>query len=135
MPPEMLQAVMGILDIRSIALVLSLLLPLAIFFSAFLLSLSIFAKSFKEAQSITSPLAIVVILPVAIGIIPGIKLDSATALIPVLNVSLATKEIIAGTITAGILLEVYFSLFVLAGLSLYGAVKWFEREETIFRGA
>lgn len=81
-----------------------------------------------------SPLMIVVILPVLIGLVPGISLDTVTAVIPVLNVSLATKEIIAGTIKTGLLLEVYASLLVLAGLSLYGCTRWFEREETIFRG-
>ena len=135
MPPDMLEAVLGILDAQSILLVLSLLLPLTIFFAAFLLSLSLFAKSYKEAQSLISPLTIVVILPVAIGMLPGVTLDAQTALIPVLNVSLATKEIIAGTIKPGLLAEVYLSLFTLAAVSLYGCKKWFEREETIFRGA
>ena len=133
-PPEILNAVMAILDVQTVLLVLSLLLPLTVFFAAFLLSMSIFAKSYKEAQSMISPLMIVVILPVLIGLVPGISLDTVTAVIPVLNVSLATKEIIAGTIKTGLLLEVYASLLVLAGLSLYGCTRWFEREETIFRG-
>jgi sodium transport system permease protein len=132
-PQALLDAILGILEPQSIALVLSLLLPLTIFFAAFLLSLSIFAKSFKEAQSIVSPLTIVVILPVAVGLIPGITLNATTALIPILNVSLATKEIIAGTISPGLLTLVYVSLIVLATISLYGCSKWFEREETIFR--
>jgi sodium transport system permease protein len=131
----MMEAVLGILDMQSIVLVFSLLLPLSIFFAAFLLSLSIFAKSYKEAQSLISPLTIVVILPVLIGMVPGVELDTVTSLIPVLNVSLATKEIIAGTVKPGLLAEVYLSLFALAALSLYGCSKWFEREETIFRGA
>jgi sodium transport system permease protein len=133
-PPEVMSAVMAILDVQTVLLVLSLLLPLTVFFAAFLLSMSIFAKSYKEAQSMISPLTIVVILPVLIGLFPGVALDHVTAVIPVLNVSLATKEIIAGTIKTGLLLEVYASLFVLAGLSLFGCARWFEREETIFRG-
>jgi sodium transport system permease protein len=133
-PPEVMSAVMAILDVQTVLLVLSLLLPLTVFFAAFLLSISIFAKSYKEAQSMISPLTIVVILPVMIGIFPGIALDPVTAMIPVLNVSLATKEIIAGTIKTGLLLEVYASLFLLAALSLFGCARWFEREETIFRG-
>jgi sodium transport system permease protein len=133
-PPEVFNAVMAILDVQSVLLVLSLLVPLTVFFAAFLLSVSIFAKSYKEAQSMISPLMIVIILPVLIGLFPGVALDSVTALIPVLNVSLATKEIIAGTIKPGLLLEVYASLFVLAGASLFGCARWFEREETIFRG-
>jgi sodium transport system permease protein len=134
-PQEVMQAIMGLLDVQTVLLVFSLLLPLTIFFAAFLLSLSIFAKSYKEAQSLISPLTIVIILPVLVGIMPGIELDTVTAMIPVLNVSLATKEIIAGTIKPVLLAEVYATLIVLAALSLWGCAKWFEREETIFRGA
>lgn len=135
LPPELLDVVLGILEFKSIAMVLSLLLPLSIFFAACMLSLSIFAKSFKEAQSIITPLNIVVILPVFLALLPGIELNARTALIPILNVSLASKEIIAGTIAPGLLAEVYISLIVLAGLSLYGCKRWFEREETMFRGS
>lgn len=135
MPQEMLQAVQGILDVQSVLLTLSLLLPLTIFFAGFLLSLSMYAKSYKEAQSIISPLTIVVILPVLIGMVPGFALTPLTALIPVLNVSLATKEIIAGTIRPGLLTLVYLSLVLLAALSLWACSRFFNREETIFRGA
>jgi sodium transport system permease protein len=133
-PPELMQVILGLLDAQTILLVLSLLLPLAIFFAAALLSLSIFAKSYKEAQSMISPLSIVIILPVLAGVMPGVELDTVTALIPVLNVSLATREIIAGTIKPVLLVEVYATLIALASLSLWGCAKWFEREETIFRG-
>jgi sodium transport system permease protein len=60
-------------------------------------------------------------------------MNYTTALIPVLNVSLATKEIIAGTMSLPLLLVVYTSLIVLALASLYGSVWWFSRESTIFR--
>ena len=59
--------------------------------------------------------------------------DAKTALIPILNVSLAAKEIISGTIAPGLLAEVYVSLVVLAGVSLYGCTWWFDREKTMFR--
>jgi len=134
LPADVMNAVLGVLQFDTIVLVLSLLVPLTVFFAGALLSLSIYAKSFKEAQSIISPMTFVVIIPVAVGLFPGVELDTVTALIPVLNVSLATKEIIAGTVSAGLLVEVYVILFLLAGLSLYVASKWFDREETIFRG-
>ena len=50
-----------------------------------------------------------------------------------LNVSLASKEILSGTISYPLLAEVYASLIVLAGIGLYGCAKWFGREQTIFR--
>ncbi|MFQ5638101.1 MAG: ABC transporter permease subunit [bacterium] len=132
-PPEAVEAVLNILEVKSILMVLSLLLPLTAFFAGVLLSLSIFAKSFKEAQSIISPMTIIVILPVLVGLLPGMELNAKTALIPILNISLATKEVLAGTIHTGLLIEVYVSLFILAGLSLFGCSKMFERESAIFR--
>ncbi|MFQ5864493.1 MAG: ABC transporter permease [bacterium] len=132
-PKELFDALLGILEIHSIILVLSLLLPLTIFFAGFQLSISIYTRSFKEAQSIISPMMIAVIVPAFLGLIPGITLNTTTALIPVLNVSLATKEILSGTIKPVLLAEVYISLIVLAGISLFLCSKWFEREETIFR--
>jgi sodium transport system permease protein len=134
-PAELLRTVLGILELRSIALLLSLLLPLTVFFAAILLSLSIFAKSYKEAQSIISPMMIVIIVPAFLGLMPGMTLSTTTALIPILNVSLATKAIIAGTISPMILAEVYVSLIVFAGASLYVCAKIFGREGTIFRGS
>jgi sodium transport system permease protein len=134
LPEGALQAIFRIVEFKSVGLFFSLLVPICVFFAAVLLSISIFARSFKEAQSIMTPMNILVIIPVFIGLFPGIKLNTTTALIPVLNFSLATKEIISGTIKTGLLLEVYVSLFVLAALSLVFCAQWFKREEVIFRG-
>ena len=134
-PEEILTILLRIVDYKSILLVFTLLIPLCVFFAALLLSISIFAHSFKEAQSIMTPFNFLVIFPIFIGLFPGVKLDAVTALIPVLNVSLATKEIIFGTIKAGLLAEVYISLLILAGLSLCFCAKWFQRENIIFRNS
>jgi sodium transport system permease protein len=134
LPKGALQGILRIVEFKSISLLFSLLIPICVFFAAVLLSISIFARSFKEAQSIMTPMNFLVVIPVFIGLFPGIKLNTTTALIPVLNVSLATKEIISGTIKTGLLLETYVSLFVLAALSLVFCAQWFKREEVIFRG-
>jgi sodium transport system permease protein len=134
-PKKLLEGMIRIIEPQSVALMLSLLVPLCIFFAALLLSVSLFARSFKEAQSIITPLNLLVIVPVFIAIFPGVKLNATTALVPVMNVSLATKEIISGTIKAGLLAEVYISLVILAGLGLLFCTWWFKREEVIFRGA
>jgi sodium transport system permease protein len=132
-PPEFMKIIMHILGWHTILMLLSLLLPLTIFFAGILLSLSLTARSFREAQTMISPLNIAVIMPAAIGLIPGVTMSYKTALIPVLNVSLATKEIIAGTIQTPHLVVVYASLVTLAMLSLWGSAWWFRRESTIFR--
>jgi sodium transport system permease protein len=132
-PQQFLDVIVKMLGWDTILLVLSLLLPLTIFFAGILLSVSLTARSFKEAQSLISPLNIAVIVPAAIGLVPGIKMSYTTAVIPILNVSLATKEIVAGTMQPAHLAVVYASLVALALLSLYGSVWWFKRESTIFR--
>lgn len=134
-PASIISMVTKILEPSSVLLLLSLLVPLTIFFGGILLSISIFAKSYKEAQSIMSPLMIIVILPAVIGLIPGIKLDALTALVPILNISLATKDILAGTVHIGLLLEVYASLILFALLSVSLSSWSFNREEVIFRGS
>jgi sodium transport system permease protein len=132
-PPEAMEVVWEILSVKVVVMIATLLLPLAAFFAAMTLALAIQAKSFKEAQSTLTPLSIVVIVPVVFGLLPGIELNAQTALIPVLNVSLATKEVIAGTINPLHLVMCYASLFALAAASLWFCVVWFNREETLFR--
>jgi len=132
-PPELLDTVMSILEWDSLLVLLSLLVPLTIFFSSLLLSLSIFARSYKEAQSIVSPLMFVVIIPAFMGLLPGMKLTVGTALIPILNVSLATKAIIAESITPAQLTAVYLSLIVLAAIGVYACSRIYGRESAIFR--
>jgi sodium transport system permease protein len=133
LPPEIFDTIVKILGTSTIVTIFSLLLPLTVFFAGILLSVSLSARSFKEAQSLITPLNLAVIIPAAVGLVPGITMNFKTALIPVLNVSLATKEIIAGTMKPGDLAVVYASLSLYAVLSLLGSVLWFRRESTIFR--
>ena len=132
-PETLLDAAYDILDPSVVLVLLSLLVPLTIFFAAAQLSLSFYAKSFKEAQSIINPLTIVVIFPAFIGLLPGVELDAVTALIPVLNVSLATKSVIAGDLGAGLMALVYGSLIAWAVLGLGICTYLFRQENIIFR--
>lgn len=133
-PAEVLSGILKVIEWKSLLLLFSMIIPLCAFFAAILLSASVFSKSYKEAQSIITPLNFMVLVPVLIGIFPGIKLNAATALIPILNISLATKEIIAGTISPLLMAEVCLVLFALAALGLLFCTSWFNRETVIFRG-
>jgi len=114
-----------LLSSQSLGLIILMLIPLTTFFAGILIPTSIYAKSFKEAQSLIQPLIIVVTIPLVIAMMPGFKLDAFTALIPILNVALATKEIVAGTINYGLLSLVFVSLFVFAGIGIAICVRWF----------
>lgn len=95
--------------------------------------LSVYARSYKEAMSIISPLMIVVLFPAIIAMLPGSELTPATALIPILNISLATRALISGTADPGLVALVFASLTALAGLSLWACTRWFAREDIVFR--
>ncbi|HMX03776.1 MAG TPA: ABC transporter permease [Chitinophagales bacterium] len=124
----------GIMEPGSIAMMLLILLPLNIFFAAVTLMLSIYARSFKEAQSMITPLMIFIVFPTIFGMLPGVTLDYGTALVPILNVSLGAKEIISGTVEMGPLLLTYLALFVYAGIALMVSVRFFNNEKNILRG-
>lgn len=124
----------GILEPITILQLLAILLPLNIFFAAALLMLSIYARSFKEAQSFISPLMIIIVLPAILGMMPGVRLDTVTAFIPILNVSLGAKEIISGTAQTVPLILTYVSLLAYAAISLLISVRFFNDEKNIMRG-
>ncbi len=124
----------GIISPGSIIMMLIILLPLNIFFAAITLMLSIYAKTFKEAQSMITPLMIFIVFPTIFGMLPGVTLDYKTALVPILNVSLGAKEIISGTIEIGPLLMTYAALFVYAAIALIISVRFFNNEKNILRG-
>lgn len=133
MPAEMLVGFQRMLQPGMLLLQLSLLLPLAMFFAALMLTLSILAKSFKEAQSILGPLPLITVLPAVVGLWPGFELNPQTALIPMMNVTLAMRELAAGTHDGWSLALVGLSLMALAGVSLAFCVLIFRREDVIFR--
>ncbi len=124
----------GIIEPKSILLLLAILLPLNIFFAAVTLMLSIYARSFKEAQSMITPLMIFIVFPSIFGMLPGVKLDYTTAFIPILNVSLGSKEIISGNISIGPLIVTYLTLIAYAAIALIVSVRFFNNEKNILRG-
>ncbi len=124
----------GIIEPKSILLLLAILLPLNIFFAAITLMLSIYARSFKEAQSMITPLMIFIVFPSIFGMLPGVKLDYTTALVPILNVSLGSKEIISGNVSIGPLIVTYLALIIYAAIALIVSVRFFNNEKNILRG-
>ena len=111
-------------------------LPLAVLFSAALLAISLFAKSFKEAQSYLSPLALIVVIVLpAVAAIPARPWSSIPHLpsVPVLNTSLVSKEIITGTYHWKYIALIFASSCVYATVALGIAVRLFQREDVLFR--
>jgi sodium transport system permease protein len=118
---------------KAVVSIFFMVLPLAVLFSAALLAISLFAKSFKEAQSYISPLMIVVVLPAVAALLPGIELNAILALVPVLNTSLICKEIMTGTYHWRHIALIFVSSCIYAAAALAFAVKLFQREDVLFR--
>jgi sodium transport system permease protein len=128
-----LGAVMAAIGATDLVLIAAMLVPTAAIFASLLLGISIYAKSFKEAQSYIAPLNMLVILPAFLAMLPGVELDWKTASIPITNTSLAIKELIKGTMDYSMLVVILGSSTVLAALLLWAATWWFGREEVLFR--
>jgi sodium transport system permease protein len=106
--------------------------PVAVLFSAVLITISVFAKSYKEAQSYLTPMTFIVLVPAIAAVLPGIELTPKLAVIPILNVSLLCKELVTGTYHWNYIALIFLSTSVYAGIALFLAVKMFQRESVLF---
>ena len=132
-PDQIKSTVLEIISPFIIVSVIILMIPIAIFFASMLLSISFYARSFKEAQSLMGPLNIIIIVPLMLTLGPGIEIDHITALIPLINVGLLTKEILAGSAQPIYFIETLSSLLFFAAIGIRFSVYWFNKENTIFR--
>ena len=133
MAVELITEFMGAISALDFVLMFAMLIPVVAIFSAVLLSLSIYAKSFKEAQGYMTPLVFIVLIPIILAMLPGIKLEGIYAWIPLMNVALAIKELIKGTMDYMALIPIFLSTTAIAGLLLAFCIQWFNREKVLFR--
>ncbi|MBI1193028.1 MAG: ABC transporter permease subunit [Bacteroidetes bacterium] len=131
LPPEFTESMSSMVQPGTLAMLFLLLLPLTVFFASTLMTLSISAQSFKEAQSLISPVMILVMLPTVVAFIPGIELTTANAWIPIFNVSLAARDILAGTLTTEPFLIAVVSLFALALLGMLISLRYYKSERNV----
>lgn len=123
----------GAFTFKSILAILALIVPLSLFFAAVMLSLSFYSRSAKEAHGFITPIMMVIVLILVIGMLPGSELTTATALIPVMNVSLAMRECMAGTIDPWHYALVYVTLLGLSATAIFLSARFVDREEVLFR--
>lgn len=127
------QEAMSAIAITELVLIFSLLLPISAVFAALLLAISIYARTFKEAQNYISPLSIMIFLPLVAAMMPGVELNTKTALVPIMNVALAIKELIKGTADYMMLALIFGSTLLLAAAAIGFCVHWFQQEKVLFR--
>ncbi|MDF2180259.1 ABC transporter permease [Aliiglaciecola sp. CAU 1673] len=124
---------MGAIGALDFVLMFLMLIPVVAIFASMLLSLSIYASSFKEAQSYMGGMMFLVILPIVLATLPGVTLDGGWAWVPITNVALAIKELIKGTMDYFALVGIFGSTLVIASAMIAFCVFWFNRERVLFR--
>ena len=130
---EVVRRVLATVGALDLVLILLMLIPVSSIFASIVLSISIYARSFKEAQNYMGPMSMFGFFPVLVAMLPGIKLDWTWALVPISNVALAIKEIVKGTIDYSMLFAIFASSTFFAALSIAFCVYWFNKESVLFR--
>ena len=118
--------------------VVILLVPLAALFSALCLSLATFARSSKEGQYYLTPLLMVTMGLTLFCLSPGIEITPFYSVVPVVNVALLLKQVLANPISAasfGYAIPVLVTSIGYSLLALWWAIDQFSREEVLFREA
>lgn len=118
---------------KTVASVFLMALPVAVLFAAALMTIALFAKTYKEAQSYLTPMTILIVIPAVASMLPGVELTPKLSLIPILNVSLLCKELVVGTYHWNSIALIFVSTCVYAAVALFLAVKMFQREDVLFR--
>lgn len=132
-PQDFVDSINDILSVKFVLMLFAMLLPLSLFFAGTLSAIVIRTKSVKEAQSIVVPLNFMVLIPAMIALMPGIELNWKTVWFPILNIALATKQIIAGTIEISQYAVILLSLILLALLAAFASYKQFFKEGMVLK--
>lgn len=114
-----------------VALMVLLLVPLAFIIASLMMTVAVFARSFKDAQNYLTPLFIAITIPAVLGVLPDFELTEMTRFIPIGNVMLLAREVM---MDQAILEDAFFVLlstviYALAAFVL--AARVFQSEEVI----
>jgi ABC-2 type transport system permease protein/sodium transport system permease protein len=118
----------GDLSVLVILQLLALLLLFAAFFSAVLLAVTSFARSFKEAQAYLIPLMLLSLAPGVLGMVPGLTLEGPLSVVPLVNIVLLARDLFEGTAEPAIAFVVIASTMLYALAAIATAARVFGAE-------
>ena len=109
-------------------------LSAALLLSALLIAVSIFARSYKEAQTYVTPITLLILLPaVALQFSDFIGRGPALYAVPVVNAMVVILDIVKGVLNTEMALLAVGVNLLFTGLLVLLAVRSFGREQVIFR--
>lgn len=104
---------------------------ITVFLAALTLSVVLLANSYKEAQSYVSPMMMLIIIPAVMSQMPGMELNGSTALVPMLNTSLAIGAILKGGFSTSLIALVAGMALLYAVIALFFASQTFGNENVV----
>jgi sodium transport system permease protein len=131
--PEQSQQLHFSIEPIGVILMILAMIPLGAIFASLMMTLSLFARSYREAQSYISPLMIVIILPAMASLMPDTQLNKELAFVPVLNVSMMMKEALTGSFEVVTVVVTMAVNLLLAVIGLIIVLQMFQRESVLFR--
>jgi ABC-2 type transport system permease protein/sodium transport system permease protein len=119
-------------SIATILAIAGLMLLFASFFSAVLLAVTSFARSFKEAQAYLIPLMLAAIAPGMVALLPGLKLGGPLTIVPLVNVVLLARELLTGVARFAPAMVVVISTLLYAAAAIAVAARIFGAEAVLY---
>ena len=134
--PEELAGQMSFqLDAAVLLLLVLCLLLLGMMLGAVMMAVAVTARSFKEAQNYLTPLYLACIFPLAIAGLPGVGLTPLVAALPLVNLAVAMRELLVGTLPVDLFLVVVLSTTAWIALALVLAARVFRNEAVMLGDA
>ena len=124
-----------IFNLATMVQILLLLVLFAGFFSAVLLVVTSFAKSFKEAQVYLIPVILLSLGPGLMAMAPEMKLAGFNTVCPMVNILLLARDVITGGVQVSSAVIVVLSTAVYGVLALCFAAKLFGSDAILYADA
>lgn len=121
------------LEPRALIIIGLITIFLTMVFGALALAISIYARSFKEAQTYLTPLSFIGMLGFTSYFIEPKNMSSAFLHIPIINAVAVLKELTLGIFNMTHIIIVFIWMLIYIGISISFARYMFTKEEVIFR--
>ncbi|MGI9519297.1 MAG: ABC transporter permease subunit/CPBP intramembrane protease [Pirellulaceae bacterium] len=117
------------ITIQAVVQIFGLLLLFAIFFSSFLLVITSFARSFKEAQAYLIPVMLLALAPSLMSLKPDLELHGLWTVTPLVNIVLLARDVLNGnaewsTALVTIVTTIFYSILAITmAARFFGTAK------------
>lgn len=118
--------------VNCIPVMLLVMVTTALLLTALSMCFCVFAKSTKEANNYMTPVMLVVMLATMMGMFPTVELDYKTALIPIVNVSLLIKQVLAQAMDLSLALITILVNCAYSILIIWILARMYDSEDIMF---